>query len=42
LASDSDVAEMLRIRAEIDQAATIQTLIEGAIKFAIFIAKFAG
>jgi len=42
LASDSDVAEMRRIRAEIDQAATIQTLIEGAIKFTIFIAKFAG
>lgn len=41
LATDADVAEMRRIRAEIDQAATIQTLIEGAIRFAAFIAKFA-
>lgn len=41
LATDDDVAEMKRIRAEIDQAATTQTLIEGAIKFAAFIAKFA-
>jgi len=41
LATDDDVGEMRRIRAEIDQAATTQTLIEGAIKLAIFIAKFA-
>jgi hypothetical protein len=41
LATDEDVTEMRRIRAEIDQAATIQTLIEGAIRFAAFIAKFA-
>ena len=40
LATDEDVAEMRRLRAEIDQAATTQTLIEGAIRFAAFIAKF--
>ncbi len=41
LATDEDVSEMRRIRAEIDQAATTQAMIEGAIKFAAFIAKFA-
>ena len=40
LATDADVTEMRRIRAQIDQAATTQTLIEGAIKFVGFIAKF--
>ena len=41
LATDEDIAEMRRIRADIDQAATTQALIEGAIKFAAFISKFA-
>jgi hypothetical protein len=41
LATDDDVAEMRRIRAEVDQAATTQTLIKGAIRFVAFIAKFA-
>lgn len=40
LATDDDVAEMCRIRAEIDQAANTQALIEGAIKFAAFLVKF--
>ena len=40
LASDQDVAEMRRIRAEIDQAATTQALIEGAVEFVKFIVKF--
>lgn len=40
LASDEDIAEMRRIRAEIDQAATTQVLVEGAIRFIAFIAKF--
>lgn len=40
LATAEDVAEMRRIRAEIDQAATTQTLIEGAVRFVAFIAKF--
>ena len=41
LATDEDVAEMRRIRADIDQAATTQALIAGAIRFVAFIAKFA-
>lgn len=41
LATDEDVAEMRRIRAEIDQAATTQTLIKGTIRFVAFITKFA-
>lgn len=41
VATDGDVAEMRRIRAEIDQAAETQSLIEGAIRFIVFIAKFA-
>jgi hypothetical protein len=41
LASDQDVAEMRRIRAAIDQAAAIQSLIEGAIRLIGFVAKFA-
>jgi hypothetical protein len=41
IATDEDITEMRRIRAEIDQAATTQTLIEGAIRFVAFIAKFA-
>jgi len=40
LATDEDLDEMRRIRAEIDEAATTQALVEGAIKFAAFIAKF--
>jgi hypothetical protein len=40
LATDADVAEMRRIKAEIDQAANTQQLIEGAIRFAGFLAKF--
>ena len=41
LANDADVSKMRRIRAEIDQAATTQAMVQGAIKFAAFIAKFA-
>ncbi|MBI4524789.1 MAG: hypothetical protein HY695_13380 [Deltaproteobacteria bacterium] len=41
LATDEDVAEMHRIRAEIDQAATTQALVSGAIKLALFLAKYA-
>jgi hypothetical protein len=41
LANDADVAEMRRIREETDQAATTQALLEGAIRFAAFIGKFA-
>ena len=41
MATDEDVAEMRRICAEIDQAATTQTLIMGAVRFVTFIAKFA-
>lgn len=40
LASDQDIAEMRRIRAEIDQAATTQALVEGGIAFVKFIGKF--
>jgi hypothetical protein len=40
IATDADVAEMRRIKGEIDQAADSQQLVEGAIKFAGFIAKF--
>jgi len=40
LATDEDVAEMRRIKAEIDQAASTQQLLEGAVKFIAFIAKF--
>jgi len=40
IATAQDVTEMRRIRAEIDQAATTQTLIEGAIRFVAFITKF--
>lgn len=40
LATDEDVLEMRRIRGEIEQAAKIQTMVEGAIRFAAFIAKF--
>jgi hypothetical protein len=41
LATDADVAEMRCIRAEIDQAATTQALITGAIKLGLFLAKYA-
>ncbi|MDP6876076.1 MAG: hypothetical protein QF521_21335 [Alphaproteobacteria bacterium] len=40
LTTDADVAEMRRIRAEIDQAADTQQLIAGAIKLATMVAKF--
>ena len=40
LATDADILEMRRIRGEIDQAATTQALIDGAIRFVGFIAKF--
>lgn len=39
LATDEDILEMRRIRGEIDQAATTQELIKGAIRFAKFLAK---
>jgi hypothetical protein len=41
LANDQDVAAMRRIRAAIDQAAAIESLIAGAVKLIGFIAKFA-
>ena len=41
IATDEDVAELRRIRAEIDQAASIQSLIEGAGSFVRFMAKLA-
>lgn len=41
LATDGDIAEMRCIRAEIEQAATTQSMIEGAVKFVTFIARFA-
>jgi len=41
LATDEDILEMRRIRGEIDQAATTQALIQGAVRFAVFVAKFA-
>ena len=40
LTSDEDVAEMRRIRAEIDQAADTQQLIAGAVKLVAMVAKF--
>jgi hypothetical protein len=40
MATDADVAEMRRIKAEIDQAASRQQLLEGAVKFIAFIARF--
>jgi len=40
LATDEDVGEMRRIRGEIDQAATIQALVQGAIRFVGFLSKF--
>lgn len=40
LATDEDVTEMRRIRADIDQAASTQAIVEGAIRFVGFIAKF--
>ena len=41
LATDDDIVEMGRIRAEIDQASSTQALIKGAVRFAGFIARFA-
>lgn len=40
LATEADVAEMRRIKAEIDLAADKQQLIEGAVRFVGFLAKF--
>lgn len=40
IATDEDVAQLRRIRADIDQAATTQALIMGAVKFIGFIKKF--
>lgn len=40
LTTDADVAEMRRIRAEIDQAADTQQLIAGAVKLAVMVARF--
>jgi adenylosuccinate synthase len=40
MATDDDMAEMRRIKGEIDQAADRQQLIAGAIRFAGFLAKF--
>ena len=40
LATDEDVAEIRRIRAEVDQAATVQAAVEGAVRLAVFLAKF--
>lgn len=41
LATDADVAEMRRLKAEIDDAAETQQMIEGAVKVIGFVAKFA-
>lgn len=40
MASDADVTEMRRIKAQIDQAATIETLLRGTVRLAAFLAKF--
>lgn len=40
IATDADVAEMRRIKGEIDQAAETQQLVEGAIRFVAFLRKF--
>lgn len=40
IATDQDVIEMRRLKAEIDAAADTQALVEGAIRFAGFLAKF--
>lgn len=40
LTSDADVTEMRRIRAEIDQAADTQQLVEGAVKLVAMVARF--
>ncbi len=40
ITSDAHVAEMRRIRAEIDQAADTQALVEGAVKLIGFLGKF--
>jgi hypothetical protein len=41
VATEQDVAELRRIRAEIEQAATTQSMILGAIEFIAFLARFA-
>jgi hypothetical protein len=41
VATDQDVAELRRIRGEIEEAATTQSLILGAIEFIAFLARFA-
>jgi hypothetical protein len=40
LATEEDIGAMHRIRAEIDQAATTQALVQGAIRFVALLAKF--
>lgn len=41
VANEQDVAELRRIRGEIEQAATTQSMILGAIQFIAFLARFA-
>ena len=41
VATEQDLAELRRIRGEIDRAATTQSLILGAIEFIAFLARFA-
>ena len=41
IATDADVAEMRRIKSEIDNAADKQQMIEGAIRIIGFLVKFA-
>ena len=38
IATDQDIIELRLIRADIDQAAATQTLIEGAVRFVAFLA----
>jgi hypothetical protein len=41
LATDADVTEILRIKANIDKATDTQQIVAGAINFVGFISKFA-
>lgn len=40
ITTDDDVAEMRRIKAEIDQAASTQTILQGAVKLIALLATF--
>jgi len=40
LATDADIAEMRRLKAEVDDAADTQQTIEGAVRIIGFLAKF--